>query len=148
MYILKSVLLHFQENTIQVIVMMIYLQLHQPVQPPTPLTPSLKHQALSLQHHLVLFQIHCPVNQYPLRQLLEVAIIQKTQNNSEHIRELQARVLKGPLEAQRLNKQKLQLKIELLRKVTTGQDYTLSSSQMALLTSLVQLFIFLFIIVF
>ncbi|CAG2192391.1 unnamed protein product [Mytilus edulis] len=61
----------------------------------------------------------------------------KRKTSSEDIRELQAQVLKGQLEEQKLNKQKLQLQIELLRKVTTGQDYTLSSSQMALLTSLV-----------
>ncbi|XP_076116618.1 uncharacterized protein LOC143084096 [Mytilus galloprovincialis] len=61
----------------------------------------------------------------------------KRKTSSDDIRELQAQVLKGQLEEQKLNKQKLHLQIELLRKVTTGQDYTLSSSQMALLTSLV-----------
>ncbi|XP_071138389.1 uncharacterized protein [Mytilus edulis] len=56
----------------------------------------------------------------------------KRKTSSDDIRELQAQVLKGQLEEQKLNKQKLQLK-----KVNNGQDYTLSSSQMALLTSLV-----------
>ncbi|CAC5400077.1 unnamed protein product [Mytilus coruscus] len=61
----------------------------------------------------------------------------KPKTSSEDILDLQAQVLKGQLEEQKINKQKVQLQIELLRKVITSQDYTLSPSQMALLTSLV-----------
>ncbi|CAC5357941.1 unnamed protein product [Mytilus coruscus] len=51
----------------------------------------------------------------------------KRKTSSEDILDLQAQVLTGKLEEQKLNKQKLQLQIELPRKVTTGQDYTLYS---------------------
>ena len=63
-------------------------------------------------------------------------VVKRKRASQEDVLDLQVKVLKGKLEEQKLNKLKLQLQIDMLKKYSSN-EYTLSSSQMALLSSMI-----------
>ena len=63
-------------------------------------------------------------------------VVKRKHASHEDVLDLQVKVLKGQLEEQKLNKLKLQLQIEILKKYSSN-DYILSSSQMALFSSII-----------
>jgi hypothetical protein len=63
-------------------------------------------------------------------------MVKRKRASHEDVLDLQVKVLKGKLEEQNLNKLKLQLQIDMLKKYSSN-EYTLSSSQMALLSSMI-----------
>jgi hypothetical protein len=63
-------------------------------------------------------------------------VVKRKRASHEDVLDLQVKVLKGKLEEQNLNKLKLQLQIDMLKKYSSN-EYTLSSSQMALLSSMI-----------
>jgi hypothetical protein len=63
-------------------------------------------------------------------------VVKRKRASHEDVLDLQVKVLKGKLEEQKLNKLKLQLQIDMLKKYSSN-EYTLSSSQMALLSSMI-----------
>jgi hypothetical protein len=63
-------------------------------------------------------------------------VVKRKRASHEDVLDLQVKVLKGKLEEQNLNKLKLQLQIDVLKKYSSN-EYTLSSSQMALLSSMI-----------
>ena len=62
--------------------------------------------------------------------------VKRKRASHEDVLDLQVKVLKGKLEEQKLNKLKLQLQIDMLKKYSSN-EYTLSSSQTALLSSMI-----------
>jgi hypothetical protein len=63
-------------------------------------------------------------------------VVKRKRASHEDVLDLQVKVLKGKLEEQKLNKLKLQLQIDMLKKYSSN-EYTISSSQMAFLSSMV-----------
>jgi hypothetical protein len=63
-------------------------------------------------------------------------MVKRKRASHEDVLDLQVKVLKGKLEEQKLNKLKLQLQIDVLKKYSSN-EYTISSSQMAFLSSMV-----------
>ena len=63
-------------------------------------------------------------------------MVKRKRASYEDVLDLQVKVLKGKLEEQKLNKLKLQLQIDMLKKYSSN-EYTISSSQMAFLSSMV-----------
>ena len=63
-------------------------------------------------------------------------VVKKKRASHEDVLDLKVKVLKGKLEEQKLNKQKLQLQIDMLKKYSSN-EYTPSSSQVALLSSMI-----------
>jgi hypothetical protein len=63
-------------------------------------------------------------------------MVKRKRASHEDVLDLQVKVLKGKLEEQKLNKLKLQLQINMLKKYSSN-EYTISSSQMAFLSSMV-----------
>jgi hypothetical protein len=63
-------------------------------------------------------------------------MVKRKRASHEDVLDLQVKVLKGKLEEQKLNKLKLQLQIDMLKKYSSN-EYTISSSQMAFLSSMV-----------
>ena len=71
----------------------------------------------------------------PPKQTTKSAKVVKSKHAShEDVLDLQVKVLKGQLEEQQLNKLKLQLQIDMLKKYSSN-EYILSSSQMALFSN-------------
>jgi anti-anti-sigma regulatory factor len=63
-------------------------------------------------------------------------VVKRKRASHEDVLDLQVKVLKGKLEEQNLNKLKLQLQIDMLKKYSSN-EYTISSSQLAFLSSMV-----------
>ena len=73
----------------------------------------------------------------PPKQTTKSAKVVKGKHAShEDVLDLQVKVLKGQLEEQKLNKLKLELQIDILKKYSSN-EYILSSSQMALFSSII-----------
>jgi len=63
-------------------------------------------------------------------------VVKRKRASHEDVLDLKVKVLKGKLEEQKLNKLKLQLQIDMLKKYSSN-EYTPSSSQVALLSSMI-----------
>ena len=72
----------------------------------------------------------------PTQATKSTKMVKRKRASHEDVLDLQVKVLKGKLEEQKLNKLKLQLQIDMLKKYSSN-EYTISSSQMAFLSSMV-----------
>jgi hypothetical protein len=63
-------------------------------------------------------------------------LVKRKHASHEDVLDLQVKVLKGQLEEQKLNKLKLQLQIDILKRYSSN-EYILSSSQMAPFSSII-----------
>jgi hypothetical protein len=63
-------------------------------------------------------------------------VVKRKHASHEDVLDLQVKVLKGQLEEQKLNKLKLQLQIDILKRYSSN-EYILSSSQMAPFSSII-----------